>query len=240
MNNSEQDNKVLIDALKYTSDIVVSLTEKISAQEQKISQLENIIIDLKNDIKSELHKNEKKVNNIFDKISEVEKSLSKQNNYSNNANNSNNSNNTNNVNNNDSGEDSNLDFEILSQTVKDLNSNLNLELDLETLNNTICNSTMLSEVSSFNLNDITGIKKNKVNNLVQSLIKQKLELEKKINNGSGDTLNKNNGLINTNGSNASNLTNPSTNENSNTNTNANSNQQDINAIRRKKNFARKF
>jgi hypothetical protein len=240
MNNSEQDNKVLIDALKYTSDIVVSLTEKISAQEQKISQLENIIIDLKNDIKSELHKNEKKVNNIFDKISEVEKSLSKQNNYSNNANNSNNSNNTNNVNNNDSGEDSNLDFEILSQTVKDLNSNLNLELDLETLNNTICNSTMLSEVSSFNLNDITGIKKNKVNNLVQSLIKQKLELEKKINSGSGDTLNKNNGLINTNGSNVSNLTNPSTNENSNTNANTNANQQDINAIRRKKNFARKF
>ena len=58
--NPDQDNKVLIDALKYTSDIVVSLTEKISLQDQKISQLEKIIIDLKNDIKTEFQKNEKK------------------------------------------------------------------------------------------------------------------------------------------------------------------------------------
>ncbi len=222
--NQEQDNKVLIDALKYTSDIVVSLTEKISIQEQKISQLEKIIIDLKNDTKSEFQQNERKINSIFDKINDLEKSPNQ--NFVINENK-----------NKDPNSESNIDFEILSQTMKDLTSGLNL--DLETINNTICNSTMVSDVTSFNNEDIADLKKNKASNLVQNLIKQKMELEKKINsfidnqnsgNSSGSLTVKNQ---------------PSSNiyvENDKEKNTLQSTQNniDINAIRKKKNFARRF
>ncbi len=225
--NPEQDNKVLIDALKYTSDIVVSLTEKISIQEQKISQLEKIIIDLKNDTKSEFQKNERKINSIFDKINDLEKSPNQ--NFVINENK-----------NKDPNSESNIDFEILSQTMKDLTSGLNL--DLETINNTICNSTMVSDVTSFNNEDIADLKKNKASNLVQNLIKQKMELEKKINSFID---NQNSGNS---GNSSSSLTvknQPSSNiyvENDKEKNTLQSTQNniDINAIRKKKNFARRF
>ena len=54
--SAETDNKVLIDALKYTSDIVVSLTEKMDIQEKKISQLEELIYELKNELKLNVQK----------------------------------------------------------------------------------------------------------------------------------------------------------------------------------------
>jgi hypothetical protein len=223
--NPEQDNKVLIDALKYTSDIVVSLTEKISIQDQKISQLEKIIIDLKNDIKSEFQKNDKKVNNIYDKLNDLEKNTLDYNNYESNNMIDNNLNDFNNLN------DSNVDFEILSQTVKDLTSGLNL--DIETINNTICNTTAVSDITSFNNDDINNFKKNKASNLVQNLIKQKLELEKKI-NGLVDNPNvSNNQTLNIKNNSNILIENDKT---------QNSSQQnlDINAIRKKKNFARRF
>ncbi len=227
--NPEQDNKVLVDALKYTSDIVVSLTEKISTQEQKISQLEKIIIDLKNDIKSEFQKNDKKINNIFDKLNDFEKNVS---NYNSNGNIQ-----VNNIL--ESNNDSNIDFEILSQTVKDLTSGLNL--DLETINNTICNTTMVSDVTSFNNEDINNFKKNKASSLVQNLIKQKMELEKKINslvdnqtnipNQSQNSSNQN--ITQSNSKNSSIIV-------ENDKQNSTQTNPDINAIRKKKNFARRF
>lgn len=228
--NPEQDNKVLIDALKYTSDIVVSLTEKISTQEQTISQLEKIIIDLKNDIKSEFQKNDKKINNIFDKLNDFEKNIPHNNNSNAQVGNISESNN-----------DSNIDFEILSQTVKDLTSGLNL--DLETINNTICNTTMVSDVTSFNNEDINNFKKNKASSLVQNLIRQKMEIEKKINSLADNQTNQPNQSNQSNQSNQNQII--SNNKNSsiiveNDKQNSTQNNMDINAIRKKKNFARRF
>ena len=52
MNNQqltpEQNYQVLLDALKYTSDIVVTLTEKNSINENKIAELEKNIKEHKN------------------------------------------------------------------------------------------------------------------------------------------------------------------------------------------------
>ncbi len=222
--NPEQDNKVLIDALKYTSDIVVSLTEKISIQEQKISQLEKIIIDLKNDTKSEFQKNERKINSIFDKINDLEKSPNQ--NFVINENK-----------NKDPNSESNIDFEILSQTMKDLTSGLNL--DLETINNTICNSTMVSDVTSFNNEDIADLKKNKASNLVQNLIKQKMELEKKINSFI-DNQNSGNSSSSLTVKNQASSNIYVENDKEKNTLQSTQNNIDINAIRKKKNFARKF
>jgi hypothetical protein len=165
-------------------------------------------------------KNDKKINNIYDKFNDFEKNVFDYNNSG-----SNNIIENNNIN------DSNIDFEILSQTVKDLTSGLNL--DIETINNTICNTTVNSDITSFNNEDINNFKKNKASTLVQNLIKQKLELEKKIN-----------GLVDN--PNVSNNQTPNTKNNSNilieNDKTPNSGQQnpDINAIRKKKNFARRF
>ncbi len=227
--NPEQDNKVLIDALKYTSDIVVSLTEKISLQEQKISQLEKIIIDLKNDTKSEFQKNEKKINNIFDKLNDFERGANQNFVFKENSNK-----------NQDANSESNIDFEILSQTMKDLTSGLNL--DLETINNTICNSTMVSDVTSFNNEDIADLKKNKASNLVQNLIKQKIELEKKINTfidnqNTGNTGNSS-GSVGVKNQSSSNIY--VENDKEKNTLQSTQNNIDINAIRKKKNFARRF
>lgn len=226
--NPEQDNKVLIDALKYTSDIVVSLTEKISLQEQKINQLEKIIIDLKNDTKFEFQKNEKKINNIFDKLNDFERDSNQNSLFKDNT-----------QKNQDTNSESNIDFEILSQTMKDLTSGLNLNLDLETINNTICNSTMVSDVTSFNNEDITNFKKNKASNLVQNLIKQKLDLEKKINTFI-DNQNTGNSQVSTNIKNTSNSNIIIENDKDKNTSQSIQNNIDINAIRKKKNFARRF
>ncbi len=37
--NNENENKVLIDALKYTSDIIVSITDKMNSQEEKLIEM---------------------------------------------------------------------------------------------------------------------------------------------------------------------------------------------------------
>lgn len=226
--SAETDNKVLIDALKYTSDIVVSLTEKMDIQEKKISQLEELIYELKNELKLNVQKHDKKIVEMDKNINMIKKSVNDLTNY---------------VNNNDvisnnyekHNEDSTVDFEILSKTVKDLSSNLNLELDLETINNTICNGTMVSDVTSFNNEDIDNFKKNKATNLVQNLIKQKIELEKKINGFMDDKSSSNIGIQQSQSQSLQ-----QTNVNTKQIVQENLNNQDINAIRRKKNFARRF
>jgi hypothetical protein len=233
---AETDNKVLIDALKYTSDIVVSLTEKIGVQEQKILQLEQIIYELKNELKTDVQKHDRKIVDMDKNINTLKKSVNDLTNYINNNDiQSNNYDKTN--------EDSNVDFEILSKTVKDLSSNLNLELDLETINNTICNTTMVSDVTSFNNEDIDNFKKNKATNLVQNLIKQKLELEKKINGFVEDksgTIGSGIQSVQTSQSNQAQTIQNTQSKQIIQTSNDNTNQTDINAIRRKKNFARRF
>jgi hypothetical protein len=92
-------------------------------------------------------------------------------------------------------------------------------------------------------NDINNFKKNKASNLVQNLIKQKLELEKKI-NGLVDNPNvSNNQTINMKNNSNILIENDKTQNSSQQNSSQqNSGQQnpDINAIRKKKNFARRF
>jgi hypothetical protein len=195
----EQDHQVLVDALKYTSDIVVSLTNKLSKNEEKIMTLEKELNDYKNKTDKKFIEFNKKISN-FDKtslLSSNNKILIENDN------------------------DLHSNFELLSQTCADINSNGDI-IDYETFTNTLCNTTMMSEATS-NLDDF---KKDKATTIVQNLIKQKLELEKKIN-----------GLVDNN----------IVENNTNTNKINNDNEDDqiiasknLNAIRKKKNFARRF
>jgi hypothetical protein len=179
INSNENDYKVLIDALKYTSDIIVSLTEKMSNHEDKILLLEKYIHESKNDN----IKNEKKINDLTKKILELSNILTNFNN--------------------------NINFDIVTQVDRDINSTT----EIETINNTLCNTNAVSDVTSINIDDITNLKNLKASNLVKNLIKQKLELDKK-----NDEINKT-------------MNNEITKENDNKN---------INNFRRKKNFANRF
>ena len=75
MNNQqltpEQNYQVLLDALKYTSDIVVTLTEKNTLNENKISNLEKTVLEQKNLI----NKNTKLIEDLGKKILLVEKNI---------------------------------------------------------------------------------------------------------------------------------------------------------------------
>ena len=73
MNKSENNNlKILIDALKYTSNIIVDLTNKLNDQENKIDKIENKINKIENLIiilKNENVESNSKIN--FNKNSNV-------------------------------------------------------------------------------------------------------------------------------------------------------------------------
>jgi hypothetical protein len=233
----EQNYQVLLDALKYTSDIVVTLTEKNSINENKIAELEKIIKEQKNLIA----KNHKSIEELEKKLIGVEKNivtsvnrdllLIKNNQKSN--------------------------IELLSKTNSNSNSNSNSnnltsrievtddmdlqeELDLETINNTICNTGLLSDVTSFNLEEVEKVKKQKAaTSLVETLIRKKQELENKINDLTSHQSNQDNKskefatviIEKDNKSKDAEKTIEESKDNKNI---------DLNAIRRKKNFARKF
>ena len=115
------------------------------------------------------------------------------------------------------------------------------ELDFETINNTICNTGLLSDVTSFNLEEVDKIKKQKATtSLVETLIKKKQELENKINDLTSHQSNQDNkskelATVIIEKDNKSKEHYDKTIEDSKDNKNI-----DLNAIRRKKNFARKF
>ncbi len=251
MNNlgQEPSNQALVDALKYTSDIIVTLTDKINNQDLKINFLEKTIIEQKNIIS----KNQNDILELNKKMSLIEKKLllfinkeiltSKSQSVLND-----------NIDikefKNKENQKNNLEFEFLTQTINDLSSGLGIdglnqieeldEIDLETINNTLCNTTMVSDVTSFNNEDIELIKKQKATSIVENLIRRKQELEQKINGVN----NQSNQPNQPNQPNQNNLTNTSkilidTGKSTEQN-NDNKPSQDINAIRRKKNFARKF
>ena len=245
MNNQlltpEQNYQVLLDALKYTSDIVVTLTEKNTVNENKISNLEKNIIEQKNII----NKNTKLMEDLSKKILLVEKNITTSINkdlllLKNNS-------------------KSNTD--LLSKSSNSIPNNkieleetdLNEDFDEETFNNTINNTNLLSEVTSFNLEDIEKLKKQKTaTSLVENLIKRKQELENKINDlTSNPDLSK---LTSTKSISTKSISTKSTSTKSNNNLSnviiieedkenellKDSKSVDLNAIRRKKNFARKF
>lgn len=230
----EQNYQVLLDALKYTSDIVVTLTEKNTINENKINSQENKIISLENkttylekifsEQRNLVNKNNNMLNEFDNKITLLEKNIISSINKDNLL-----------LKNN---EKSNVDLDFLSQSINDLNqlkdrlilnSNSNEELDIETINNTICNSTLLSDVTSFNIEDIDKFKKQKTaTSLVENLIKRKQEIEDKI---IGLTSNSNPSII---------IENDQSGDNKDSKDSKDSKNIDLNAIRRKKNFARKF
>jgi hypothetical protein len=238
----EQNYQVLLDALKYTSDIVVTLTEKNSINENKIAELEKNIKEQKYLI----GKNNKSFEELEKKLIGVEKNiigsvnrdllLIKNNKKSN--------------------------IELLSKTNSNTKNNLTSrievedgmdlqeELDLETINNTICNTGLLSDVTSFNLEEVDKIKKQKAaTSLVETLIRKKQELENKINDLTSNQDNKSNQSNQSNQDNKSKelatviigKDNKSKVHNDITIEESKDNKIiDLNAIRRKKNFARKF
>ncbi len=241
MNNQqltpEQNYQVLLDALKYTSDIVVTLTEKNTINESKIATLEKLVQEQKNLI----NKNNKLVEELEKKLSHVEKNiitsinkdllLIKNNQKSN--------------------------IELLSKTAttksnskieleNDYNfdsnnndNNTNEDFDTETINNTICNTTLLSDVTSFNLEEIEKIKKQKAaTSLVETLIRKKKELENQINDLTTNTDTP--PLLNTKSSKSVNKEKETIVVEEEKVIEPETKTVDLNAIRRKKNFARKF
>lgn len=245
--SQEQNYQVLLDALKYTSDIVVTLTEKNTINENKITVLENKISYLEKVLfeqKNLLSKNNQMTEDLVNKISHLEKNIITSINKD-----------TLLVKNN---EKSNVDLEFLSQSINELNqlkdrltqNNLsvsNEELDLETINNTLCNATLLSDVTSFNLEDIEKFKKQKTaSSLVENLIKRKQELESKITGLQSGFTNQTqsqsiNNITNLSSGISTNKSNPSIIiEDENQKELKENKNSDLNAIRRKKNFARKF
>lgn len=231
MNNQqltpEQNYQVLLDALKYTSDIVVTLTEKNTLNEEKISMLEKTVQELKN----LLIKNTKIIGELEKNLSQVEKNiitsinrdllLIKSNQKAN--------------------------IELLSKTSNNLSTgnitsrievddtmNSEEQLDLETINNTICNTGILSDVTSFNLEEIEKIKKQKAaTSLVETLIRKKQELENKINDLTSNQDNKSQSV-------ATVVVEKNKEQEKTVEELKDTKSIDINAIRRKKNFARKF
>lgn len=207
--STEQNYQVLLDALKYTSDIVVTLTEKNTINENKITYLEKNLFEQKNI----LDRNNNIIIDLGNKITMLEKNIISSINKDNLL-----------IKNNIK---SNIDLEFLTQNINELNelkekltSNYTDDIDIETINNTICNATILSDVTSFNMEDIEKFKKQQsATSIVENLIKRKQEIESKIN-----------GLT----------SNPSIIIENDKSVDTKDSKNDLNAIRRKKNFAKKF
>lgn len=153
----EQENneiKILIDALKYTSNIIVDLTNKLTSQEEKITILEN-----------KINKIQKKSmeNNLILKTIDIEKLneillLDKKNNFKNN----------NIVNNNDDRSDEITQY-IVNKNDKNDKNNKNNKQEYTTQSN--------------QQNKLSGIAgdKNKIDKLIGSIVKRKNDLSQLIN-----------------------------------------------------------
>lgn len=232
MNNQqltpEQNYQVLLDALKYTSDIVVTLTEKNTLNENKISNLEKTVLEQRNII----NKNTKLIEDLGKKILLVEKNITT----------SINKDLLIKKNNSKSSTDLFSKSLITNSKIEFEETNFNEDnedFDEETINNTINNTNLLSEVTSFNLEDIEKLKKQKTaTSLVENLIKRKQELENKINDLTSNPDLSKSSKSNKSNNNTSNVI--IIEEDKENELSKDSKTVDLNAIRRKKNFARKF
>jgi hypothetical protein len=164
----EQENnetKILIDALKYTSNIIVDLTNKLTLQEEKINILENKL----NKIQKVSMENNFKLKTIdFDKLNLVLKSSSKK--IS--------SKNIQNKNNNDSDNSDNMSEYIIEKNItnknyQNNNTNQTQSNQIITQPNKIITQT---DIPNCDLKD-----KNKIDKLIGSIVKRKNALNQMIN-----------------------------------------------------------
>jgi len=186
--NNDTEYKILIDALNYTSDIIITLTDKISIQEDKIYNLEQImddqiklhnkndkiILELNNKLKN-INKIEKKLYNYVENKSKFESDDEESSQVEESSNKI-----TKDYIKDTVRYDTNLDFEIITQTMKDLTDKIN----------------EVTDISLVNPKEIEQIKKERTNILVDTLIKQKINLDKKLNDLTVDNNNHNKTNIN--------------------------------------------
>ena len=163
LSNENQQN-ALIDALKYTSDIVSALTIKINTQDDDIFFLKNKV----NLMEEQVNKILKKLTifnaNNYSNVELNTEDEQDKTNYTNNTNNTNNSNNTNNTNN--SNNTNNTDNTFDSHDSKTNNSHeSNDELKMKNF-----------EITSIGDTEINKLKKIKVNQMVDKLIQKKKEI----------------------------------------------------------------
>jgi HD-GYP domain-containing protein (c-di-GMP phosphodiesterase class II) len=241
INKSENnDLKILIDALKYTSNIIVDLTNKLNEQENKINKIENSINTLKKEyieLNSKISFNQNNNSNNFNSTLFTEKLIKNERNIENDTecdqiatyllSKNNDSDDYNKINNKlkDSiFKDKNKINKLINSIVKKKNS----------LNDIIENNKEKSLLTEYNLNEID--------------YEQKYNFyEEKDKNIQGSNANVNtitNANTNAN-TNTNTIINTNTNANTNTNTNANLNinentNENLKNIRRKSNFARRF
>lgn len=230
--NNDTEYKILIDALKYTSDIIITLTDKISIQEDKIYNLEQImddqiklhnkndkiILELNNKLKN-INKIEKKLYNYVENKSKFESNDEESSQIEESSDNRNyRKDELKNIVTKDYIKDTvrydtNLDFEIITQTMKDLTDKMN----------------EVTDISLVNPKEIEQIKKERTNILVDTLLKQKINLDKKLNDLTLDN------KINNHGKNNINFQKIDT-----INEKAVNTTQEILINRRRNNFVRKF
>lgn len=238
MNKTENnDLKILIDALKYTSNIIVDLTNKLNEQENKINKIENLITILKKEyielnskisliqnnntnnlnstllVEKPIIKNERNIENDTECEQIATYLLSK---------------------NNDSDDYNKINNKLKDSIFKDKNKINKLINSIvkkkNSLNDIIENNKEKSLLTEYNLNEINYEQKY---NFYE-------EKEKNIEKSNINTDANTNTNVNTNlniDTNANTETNANKNANTNENTNINENLKNI---RKKSNFARRF
>ena len=153
--------KILIDALKYTSNIIVDMTNKLTTQEEKINILENKL----NKIQKISMENNLKLKTIdFDKLNEILKSSNKQFIINKKKNN----------------HDNNSD-EIAEYIIEKNTSNKICKTNNTNTNVNICNENEIHTQQNMLDEEPKDKDKNKIDKLIGSIVKRKNILNQMIN-----------------------------------------------------------
>lgn len=158
MNENDYNNeiKILIDALKYTSNIIVDLTNKLTSQEEKINNLENKILKIqKLTMENNIKLKSININKIYEFITNFE-------------------------NNNNVIIDNNDNISEFLVENNNYNKKFNNKYDNYKYDNNKSNNDKSNNDKS--MNQSLNLDKNKIDKLICSIVKRKNLLEEKIEN----------------------------------------------------------
>ena len=170
--NDSDEFKVLIDALKYTSNIIVNITNKLSEQDEKINKLENTINKIYKIITSE----ESKIDIFMDKKNLSNSDIKKFKKFNNNIT--------------EDYSDNELDSFILEK------KNINTK-NIKTKNTDIKNINT-KNINTKNIDSSIFKEKNKIDKLITSIIKRKKILSDIMENNKEKSLLTEHNIINSN------------------------------------------
>ena len=209
------DTKILIDALKYTSNIIVDITNKLSEQENKINKLENATIKIQKYL-TELNHKINQSGELTQINNKNQKQISSYNKITSNHNNK-------------ITLENDTECEKIASFLLEKNNNDSDELDR-------VNSKLKENIFK---------DKNKIDKLINSIVKKKNSLETILENKKEKSLLTDYNIEETNLDSEDKINNEldyntNTNGNTNINDNTNDNTNNLKNIRRKSNFARRL